>query len=177
MAKIISLVTLCVFSLQFIFNMSPFVLTTDIENYHSYQLITHLLLHKDLENILSNLILFIVVAKEVENYYKDDIKFLTLYLSCGIVSALSQMIAYTGESITMAGASGAIFGVLGATLLISPYQKLNLLGFKIPFMIIGIILILPEIASCFMYSEDGIGHFAHVGGFIAGMIFYFFNRK
>lgn len=177
MAKVISLITIFTFLLQFVFNMVPFVLTTDIEHYHSYQLITHLLLHKDLSHIVGNLLLFIVAAREVEKYYNDSFKFLTLYLASGIIGALFQMIAYAGVNVALVGASGAIYGILGATLLINPYQEISIFKFKIPFIIIALLMIIPEIISCINYTQDGIGHFCHIGGLLTGMVFYFFNKK
>lgn len=179
MAKGISLAVIIMFLLEVIFGdkLLPLVLTSNIEHYHSYQLITHMFLHKDIMHLFTNLILLIVASREVERFYNDSSKYLTLYFTSGILAALSQILAYAGEPISLIGASGSIFGVLGASLIINPYQKISIFKFKIPFLIIGLLLIIPEIVSCIEYASDGVGHFAHIGGLLTGIVFYFFNRK
>ena len=177
MAKKISLVTIAVFLIQLVFNLNMFALYSNSELFRGYQLITHMLLHQNLGHLISNFILFIMVASPVENYLKDSYKFLTLYLLTGVVGALSQIIAFRGENIAMIGASGAIYGILGACLFMAPSHSIKIFKIKIPILLISALLIVPEIISCFNTKNDYIGHFSHMGGLITGIIFYFFNRK
>ncbi len=177
MAKKISLVTIAVFIMQCIFDLSKYALYSNPELFRSYQLITHMLLHQDLGHLLSNFILFIMIAPVVENYLNDNLKFIKLYLLSGVIGALAQIIAYSGENIATVGASGAIYGVFGACLLMKPSHSIEILKIRIPILLIGALLIIPEIADCFAFANDGVGHFCHIGGLLTGMIFYFFNRK
>lgn len=176
MARRISMFTIVVFLLQLIFDLSRFALYSDPSLFRGYQLITHMLLHQNLSHLISNLILFIIVAPVVENYLGDNFKFTKLYLYSGMVGALAQLIAFNGSA-ALIGASGAIYGVLGACLLMDPKHSIKIFRIKVPMLLIGALLIIPEIVSCFSPEMDGIGHFCHIGGLLTGMIYYFFNRK
>lgn len=174
MAKGISLVTIFIYFLQSFIDLSIFALYSDPDMFKGYQLITHMLLHQNLAHIVSNLLLFIIVAPVVENYLKSDIKFLQIYLYSGIVGGIAQMITSGGASI---GASGAIYGILGACIFMNPKYYIKIFRIRISILIIAILMIVQEVISCIEQTTDGIGHYAHIGGLLTGIIFYFFNRN
>jgi membrane associated rhomboid family serine protease len=139
---------------------------TDILNITQW--ITHMFLHANLLHIVINMIVFISFGPIVENYLGK--KFLNLYLLAGIVGALLHIIV-TGSTNPMVGASGAIFGVFAATMLIDPDMKVYLffiIGLKIKW-IVPIILI-SELFSAFT-TVDNVAHYAHIGGALMGFIY------
>jgi len=107
-----------------------------------------------------------------------------LYLLSGIVGGLSQYILMSNSDIPMLGASGAVAGVLGAYYVLFPHSRIKTLvvffGFitfvSIPasFML-GYWFILQLISGAvslpFSGELGGIAFFAHVGGFLTGIVF------
>ena len=160
--------------MQSFIDLSIFALHSDPDMFRGYQLITHMLLHQNLAHIVSNLLLFIIVAPVVENYLNSDIKFLQIYLYSGMIGGIAQMITSNGISI---GASGAIYGILGACVFMNPKYYIKIFRIRISILIISILMIIPELISCIDQTNDGVGHFAHIGGLMTGIIFYFFNRN
>ena len=78
----------------------------------------------------------------------------------------------------MVGASGAISGILGAYLVLFPFARVKTLvclGFfitivRIPAVILLAIWILIQVFSGVVSGDGGVAWFAHIGGFVAGMI-------
>ena len=111
-------------------------------------------------------------------------KFLVFYLLCGGVAAVAQVLLNPFSTLPMVGASGAIAGVMGAYLLKFPRARILTLVFIIFFVttfeIPAVILLgywfiiqlfsgLGSIAQTNL-SGGGVAWFAHVGGFLAGML-------
>jgi membrane associated rhomboid family serine protease len=111
-------------------------------------------------------------------------KFLVFYLLCGVVAAVAQVLLNPFSTLPMVGASGAIAGVMGAYLLKFPRARILTLVFIIFFVttfeIPAVILLgywfiiqlfsgLGSIAQTNL-SGGGVAWFAHVGGFLAGML-------
>ncbi|MCX6135930.1 MAG: rhomboid family intramembrane serine protease [Ignavibacteriales bacterium] len=116
-------------------------------------------------------------------------RFLIFYLFCGVGAAAVQMYASPLSGIPIIGASGAIAGVLGSYFLLFPKAKvLTLLPIffflttvEIPAVLfLGlwfVLQILNGTLSVAGGSEGGVAWWAHVGGFVAGMLLVFPFRK
>lgn len=92
-------------------------------------------------------------------------KFLALYLATGAAAALSQLAIDFGAQTPLLGASGGISGVLGAYLITFPYSQIRAL------LIVWFILQLAQWGlSIGLSSSVDIAFFAHIGGFVAGVI-------
>jgi membrane associated rhomboid family serine protease len=82
------------------------------------------------------------------------------------------------SDIPMVGASGAISGILGAYLVLFPYARVKTLVFlgflitivRIPAIILLVIWMLIQVFSGVAAGDSGVAWFAHIGGFVAGMI-------
>jgi membrane associated rhomboid family serine protease len=111
-------------------------------------------------------------------------KYLLFYLLCGIAAALVH-VAFNGDSrVPTIGASGAIAGVMGAYMLKFPRSRVVTLvpifffltTMEIPAVYILIYWFIVQLISGFgsigysHLSQGGVAWFAHVGGFVAGMI-------
>src|SRR6476660_1975631 len=114
-------------------------------------------------------------------------RFLVFYLFCGVAAALAQAIMSPGSTLPMVGASGAISGVLGAYFLLHPLASIRVLFFlglipivvHVPALIfLGLWFATQMLSAAFsVLSEPGEAVWAHVGGFLTGMLLTPFLRK
>jgi membrane associated rhomboid family serine protease len=109
-------------------------------------------------------------------------QFILFYLLCGLAAALLQVLTNPASGVPMVGASGAISGVMGAYLILYPHVRVYALvplGFLLTtvalpawtmllyWMLLQFLSGLADIGSA---SSGGVAVWAHVGGFIAGMV-------
>jgi membrane associated rhomboid family serine protease len=79
---------------------------------------------------------------------------------------------------SMLGASGAVFGIVGAFAYLFPSTKIHVFGFGIPAIWVALYFLFVEITNQFgFYNSGGIAHLAHVGGLVAGIILAFIWNK
>jgi len=171
--------------------LSNFRLNLFIEHYglvpdrlHLYQLLTSMFIHGGWLHILGNMWFLWVFGRGVE----DDIghvPYLFFYLVCGVVAALANVLATPYSPVPTVGASGAIAGVMGAYLIRFPRARIVTL---VPIIIFLTTLDIPaaflllywfaiqffngfgSIGGGSQIARGDIAWFAHVGGFIAGML-------
>ncbi len=127
-----------------------------------YRLITGAFLHGSIWHLIFNCYALSVIGAQVENFM-GKIKYIIIYFfSALMASLLSMTFAGSGASI---GASGAIFGLMGALVYFGYYYRVYLgnvlLSQIVP--IIGLNLFLG-------FALAGIDNFAHIGGLIGGLL-------
>ena len=150
---------------------------------HLTALVTSMFLHGGWLHLIGNMWFLWVFGSHVEDRI-GSAKFLAFYLVCGVASAVVQLMLNLGSAVPTLGASGAIAGVMGAFLLLYPRARVVTLvlvvifvtTFEIPaaFMLIYwfVIQLLSGLTSFGGGFNDagGVAWFAHVGGFIAGIL-------
>ncbi|MEM2899479.1 MAG: rhomboid family intramembrane serine protease, partial [Thermoplasmata archaeon] len=94
-----------------------------------------------------------------------------IYFISGIGSALIYALVEFGSNSGLVGASGAIFGILGALAILYPREKVRLLFFPYPMSMASVVIlfVLFEIFALFTISGDFIAHSGHLGGFLFGV--------
>ena len=133
-----------------------------IRKYHEYyRLITGAFLHADIFHLLSNCYALYIIGSQVENFYGKK-KFLLIYFYSALTGSLLSVTLSNNASI---GASGAIFGLMGAILYFGYYYRVY----------IGATWkqkILPVIALNLIigFVVPGIDYFGHIGGLIGGVL-------
>jgi len=146
-------------------------------------LLTSMFLHGSWLHLLGNMLFLWVFGRNVEDLIGGG-RFLVLYLCCGLAAAILQVVTNPYSRVPTIGASGAIAGVMGAYLIKFPRARIvTLVLFVIFFTTIEIpawaMLIWWFVIQLFSglgslastdYSGGGIAWFAHVGGFVAGML-------
>jgi membrane associated rhomboid family serine protease len=150
-----------------------------------YQVFTSMFLHGNWLHIGSNMLFFWIFGNNIEDVL-GRFRFVIFYFACGIAAAAGQVISAPHSSIPMIGASGAVAGVMGAYLILYPHARiLTLLPIfffftfiEVPaFLIIGYWILLQFISATWINSgepvQGGIAYFAHIGGFLAGIVFLF----
>ncbi len=124
-----------------------------------WRLFTSMFLHIGIIHLLANMYALWVIGRQIENFLGKT-KYILIYLGSGILGSLISVSVNTGVS---AGASGAIFGLMGALLYFGYHYRLYL-GTVLKSQVIPVILL--NIIIGFMLP--GIDNFAHVGGLVGG---------
>ena len=126
-----------------------------------YRVITSTFLHADLFHLLFNMYALNVIGSQIEHYY-GKVKYLVIYLLSGIMGSLFSILITSNWSI---GASGAIFGLLGAILYFGYNYRLYL-GSALKSQIIPLI-VFNLIIGALIPNIDLAGH---IGGLIGGIL-------
>ncbi len=141
-------------------------------------------LHGGWLHLLGNCLFFWVFGNNIEDSM-GHVRFLVFYLLCGLAAAAAHIIVQPGSPVPTVGASGAISGVLGAYLVLYPKVRVRMLFyFIIFFRVISIpawaVLLwwfgwqlisgLPELTTVRPEVSSGVAVWAHIGGFLTGLI-------
>ncbi|MGH6885706.1 MAG: rhomboid family intramembrane serine protease, partial [Geminicoccales bacterium] len=132
-------------------------------------------------HLIGNMVFLWVFGNNIEDAMGHG-RFVAFYLICGLAAAAAQTILNTDSIVPMVGASGAISGVLGAYLLLYPRVRVHtliilpiyittvalpayiMLGYWVLLQLLGGVGSLAEI------ERGGVAFFAHIGGFVAGLV-------
>lgn len=133
---------------------------TLVRNGQVYRLITSMFMHGSIWHLLCNMYSLYVIGCATENYFGKK-KFLLIYLVSGIIGSMFSCIFNTGWSL---GASGAIFGLMGALCYFGYYYRLYM-GKALYNEIIPVIVL--NLALSIIVSN--IDFYAHIGGLIGGV--------
>jgi len=147
-----------------------------------WPLLTHQFLHGGWLHIISNMWTLWIFGDNVEDRMGHG-RFAVFYLVCGVVAGLTHMLSNPGSTVPSVGASGAIAGVLGAYLLLYPTARLVVLlpilffpfFFEVPAVVyLGVWFISQLFSGTLALANPeqvgGIAFWAHIGGFVAGML-------
>ena len=142
-------------------------------------LISFMFLHGGFLHLLGNMWFLYIFGDNVEDRL-GPLRYAIFYLLCGLISGLSHVALNSHSTAPTIGASGAVAGVMGAYFLLHPSAKILTL---IPIIIIPWFVEIPAFfflglwfliqllnASAHSGSAGGIAWWAHVGGFVGGMI-------
>ena len=131
-----------------------------------YRMFTSIFLHFGFSHLVNNMLMLGVMGWQLE-LVVGRIKFLIIYFAAGlggnVLSALAEL--RTGDYAVSAGASGAIFGIIGALLYIAVRnhgQIGNVSGQGI--------LIMVALTLYYGFTSSGVDNFAHIGGLAAGFV-------
>jgi len=168
------------------YGMVPAVLFGRVELPPELQLVpswatifTSMFLHGGWMHLIGNMIYLWLFGRGVESGLGAP-RFLVFYLLCGVAAALTQGLIDPSSEVPMIGASGAIAGTLGAYLVLHP--RANVVVFFWLFIFVRLIAVpavlllglwfLGQLLSALTAEagEAGVAFWAHVGGFVVGML-------
>jgi rhomboid family protein len=144
-------------------------------------LLTSMFLHGSWMHLLGNMWFLWLFGDNVEDAMTRP-RFAAFYLLCGLAAAAAQVAAGPASGVPMVGASGAISGVMGAYLVLYPRVRvfaLLPLGFFITTVALPAwmmllywigLQVLSGVASIGASAGGGVAFWAHVGGFVAGIV-------
>lgn len=127
-----------------------------------WRLATSIFLHIGIVHLIVNMYALYIIGRQLEGFL-GKIKFLIVFIGSGIVGSLLSVVLHEAVS---AGASGAIFGLLGSMLYFGYHYRLYL-GAVLKTQIIPVIVLNLAIGIMFPL---GIDNFAHIGGLVGGYL-------
>ena len=139
-----------------------------IEQYEIWRLFTSIFLHSDYLHLFMNMFTLLLYGSLVEKFYKKY-EYLIIYFVSGFIGSVFTVLLYPPNTISV-GASGAIFGLLGAAfVLVAKSNERTLL-------VLAVVYIIYFIIASF---EPGINAWAHLFGLAGGVLFgyMFYTRK
>ncbi len=142
-----------------------------------YTLFTSMFVHSGFMHIFGNMLVFFFIGLPFEQRIGWK-KFLLIYLLTGVCASLAHSVLNLGSFVPLVGASGAIFGIMGAFAFSYPNDKVVM---PIP---LGIVMILRRIRVLYAVLlfaaletvivifgvQDQTAHYAHFGGLISGVV-------
>ena len=141
--------------------------------------LTSMFLHGGFLHILANMWFLYIFGDNIEDRL-GHIRYLIFYIFCGVASGLVHLFTNWDSKIPTIGASGAISGIMGAYLLLYPHSRILTLipiffffqFVELPaFIFLGYWLLLQLFSASLTPSNvGGIAFWAHIGGFISGLI-------
>ena len=151
-------------------------------------LISHMFVHGGWLHVIGNMVYLWIFGDNVEDRLGSGTYFV-FYILCGIVAAIGQGLV---QAEPMVGASGAIAGVLGAYVVMYPTARISTLVFlgifitivQLPaLVVIGFFIVLQaidalaELRLTAHQAAENIAYFAHIFGFIAGIVLLLLLRQ
>lgn len=148
-----------------------------------FTVVTSIFVHGGIFHLGGNMLFLWIFGDNVEDML-GHLRFIVFYLVAGVGAALAQILMNPASVTPMIGASGAIAGVLGAYIILFPKARINTLVF------LGLFVSIVRIPAYFFLgfwfliqilgagAGGGIAWYAHIGGFVAGMLMILaFNPK
>ncbi len=145
---------------------------------NAYRLFTSMFLHGGWLHLLGNMLFLYIFGDNVEAAF-GHLKYLIFYLISGLAASFLHMTVYPLSPIPAVGASGAISGVLGAYLVFYPRARIMTAIFIWYFVTVEPIPAKYYITFWFIWQlipglvageQTGVAYWAHVGGFLAGLL-------
>ena len=156
----------------------------DNDPINRYTPLISMFLHGGWGHLLGNCLFFWVFGNNVEDSM-GRIRFLVFYIVCGLAAAAAHILVQPGSPVPTVGASGAISGVLGAYLVLYPRVRVRMFFFFIIFFRVipipaWVVLLwwfawqliggLPMLTRVRPEVSSGVAVWAHIGGFLAGVL-------
>ena len=149
-----------------------------------FTLFSSMFMHGGWMHLIGNMLYLWVFGDNVEDRW-GHVKFLVIYLICGITASFAHIFFNLQSTIPSLGASGAISGVLGAYIIMFPRNRIRVLVGRgiasLPAVVVlGFWIVLQFINQLGQIGNTaetaGVAYWAHIGGFLAGVLFAFVLR-
>lgn len=162
------------------FALTPAVVmqTRDLGAYST--VVTSMFLHGGWLHLIGNMWFLWIFGNNIEDSV-GHFRFILFYLLCGAGAAAAQIAIHPDSTVPMVGASGAVSGVLGAYLLLFPTARvlvalpiwIFLRLFRVPALLLLVVWFGMQLLSGWAtlgQQTGGVAFWAHIGGFVAGLV-------
>lgn len=147
-----------------------------VHGQHLYTLLTSMFMHASWLHLLGNMLFLYIFGDNIEDVF-GHAGYFAVYILCGLVASFTQILSLTNPNdllIGVVGASGAISGVLGAYIVLFPKNRILTIVGYIPLPLPAILFLGFWFVMQWLYGfydvSSGVAYFAHIGGFIMGII-------
>lgn len=149
-----------------------------------FPLLTSMFLHAGWLHLLGNMLFLWIFGDNVEDFL-GHFQYLLFYLLCGVGADLAHIVTNLHSTVPAIGASGAISGVMGAYMVLYPRSRVLTLVFifvvRVPAVIIlgwwFVLQLLGGMESLGMRNSGGVAFWAHIGGFLIGILLVVGSKK
>ncbi|MDD2972336.1 MAG: rhomboid family intramembrane serine protease [Lachnospiraceae bacterium] len=157
---------ICTFSGDLLYNVGALNVAGVLRDRQFYRVISCMFLHADVHHLFSNMVMYYFLGEIVEKNM-GHIKYFTLYFLSGIGGSILSMVfsIMVGSNVDSVGASGAIFGVIGALLWLALTHRGDL-----EHITLGKVLFLIIYSLYSGFTGTHIDNAAHIGGLITGFL-------
>ena len=147
-------------------------------------LFTAMFLHGSPLHLAGNMLFLWIFGDNVEEVL-GSVRYIVVYLACGLVGSMLQIAASPDSLIPTLGASGAIAGVMGAYVIWFPHNRVRVLVFRFitempALLVIGVWIAMQVwegVGSIGKLGEaGGVAYLAHIGGALTGIVVAFLFR-
>ncbi|MEM4271820.1 MAG: rhomboid family intramembrane serine protease [Candidatus Pacearchaeota archaeon] len=169
------LICIIAFVLQIAFPVFTDMFILDANSFiQPWRFVTAMFLHGSLGHLIFNMFALVIFGLVLESVVGSK-KFLRIFFISGVVANLIAVNYYPASL----GASGAIYGILGALVILRPMMTVWVYNLPMPMFVAGIVWVIGGIMGLFYPSN--IGHIAHLSGigigFIFGLIYRDWSKK
>ena len=147
-------------------------------------LLTSMFLHSGFLHLAGNMLFLWIFGDNVEDFF-GHVPYLFFYLACGVGAGLLHVLFNLHSNVPALGASGAISGVMGSYILLYPRAQVLTLVFIFPLPVPAVIFLglwyvmqfLSGINALGVGASGGVAWWAHIGGFLLGMLLTGMSRR
>lgn len=180
--RAIILVNIAVFLLQQLAGnlmLELFALWPIGQLFRPWQLVTYAFLHGNIAHIFFNMFALFMFGRPLEEFWGSR-RFMTYYMASVLAAGATQLcVQYlSGMAYETIGASGGVFGILLAFAMFFPRQRIILLLPPIPMpawlfvTLYGVLELVLGVTG----TQEGVAHFAHLGGMLGGALMLLYWR-
>ena len=177
MKKTITLIILntIIFFLEPILPIKLLAFTPALFLYYPWTIITSLFLHANFAHLFYNMIALFFFGSFFETWYGER-RFLKLYFLSGILGNIAYLLYDPNSMIPGVGASGCIYGIIGALAILHPRMIVYVNFIPVPLIFLAILwLMVSIIGTIFPYGM--IAHQAHLAGLLFGFLYGYMLKK
>jgi membrane associated rhomboid family serine protease len=141
---------------------------------HPWGIITSIFLHGGFMHLFFNMLVLFFFGPLLERRIGSK-SFLALFFGSGIIAGLAQVMVFPASAVI--GASGAIFGILGALTVLMPDLKIILYFVPVKMVYATILFAILDLLPVLTGTADGVAHIAHLAGLAVGLAAGFWYRQ
>ena len=140
-----------------------------------WMFITSIFLHANFEHLFFNMIALFFFGSSLENRIGKRLFFMLFFIS-GIIGNLGYFFTTADPYTPAIGASGAVYGIMGALATLAPFMMVYIYGFlPLPMIAAAILWAVLDLAG--LFTPSGIAHGAHLAGMFFGVAFGLYYRS
>lgn len=151
-----------------------FAFTPSLAFEKPWTFVTSMFLHANFTHILINMLVLFFLGMFLESK-TGSVNFVIVFLLSGIFGSIGYMITASDPTIPAVGASGAIYGVLGALAVLTPFAVVYIWGL-LPMPMIAVAVLWGILDFFGLFAPGDVAHGAHLGGLAVGLLYGFYLR-